>query len=442
MQLLPKQKNAVYYLNDRVTSELIYGGAAGGGKTALGCLREIEQAQKYPGSRGLLGRSKLKTLKETTLNTFFEQARIHGVTDQFKFNAQDNIVHWKNGSDTLLKDLFLYPSDREFDSLGSLEITRAFIDECNQVVHKAWDVVGSRIRYKLNEFDLMPKQLGTCNPSKGWIYSKIYKPNKDGTLPEYMKFIQALPKDNPHLPPSYVQRLLRMEKNSRERLYYGNWEYDDDPAALMTIDAINNIFSNTHVRSGGKYITVDVARFGSDSTVIWVWDGLRAIKMVVLVKKPVTWVAQEVAKLKNEYGIPLSNVIVDEDGIGGGVVDILGCRGFVNNSSPLFGGNFDNLKAQCSYKLAEKVNSGDLYLGCVKEPDDVAEIIEELEQIKQRDMDKDGKKKIVTKDTVKELLGRSPDKVDGIMMRMLAELDELMDDDISVMRPRKEKNRK
>lgn len=421
-ELLLKQKHAVFYLNDKVTSELIYGGAAGGGKTALGCLREIEQAQKYPGSRGLLGRSKLKTLKETTLNTFFEQARIHKVTDQFKFNAQDNVIHWKNGSDTLLKDLFLYPSDREFDSLGSLEITRAFVDECNQVVHKAWDVVGSRIRYKLNEFDLMPKQLGTCNPSKGWIYSKIYKPNRDGMLPDYMKFIQALPKDNPHLPPSYVQRLLRMEKNSRERLYYGNWEYDDDPAALMSIDAINNLWSNSFVIPGERYITCDVARFGKDKSVILVWEGLRLVKIVVLIKKPVTWVAQEIASLRNEYMVPLNNVIVDEDGVGGGVVDILRCTGFVNGSSPLYGQNFENLKAQCSYKLAEMVNQSKMYLGAITDPEITSELIEELEQIKQKDMDKDTKKKIVPKDEVKELLGRSPDYADAVMMRMLPEV--------------------
>ena len=45
-----------------------------------------------------------------------------------------------------------------------------------------------------------------------------------------------------------------------------------------------------------------------------------------------------------------------------------------------------------------------------------------LEQIKQRDMDKDGKKKIVSKDKVKEILGRSPDVSDMVMMRMYFEI--------------------
>lgn len=421
MKLLLKQSHAVYYLKDKVTEEVLYGGAAGGGKSALDCLYLIEQCQKYKGSRWLMGRSKLKTLKETTLNTFFELSSILKISDQFKFNAQENVIHWKNGSDILLKDLFLYPSDPNFDALGSLEITGAVVDECNQVVYKAWQIVKSRIRYKLNEFDLIPKMLGTCNPAKNWTYSHFYKPSKDKTLQPFRQFIQALPTDNPHLHPSYLQSLLRLDKNSKQRLYYGDWEYDDDPSALMSIDDINNVFTNKFVRGGKRYITADIARFGDDSTMIGVWDGLRLVKYIELNKKPTTWVVSEIMSQAQQFEIPLSQIIVDEDGVGGGVMDQLGCKGFVNNSSPLHGENFNNLKSQCYFKLAEVVRANQLFVAS-DDPEFVARLIEEFEQVKQKDMDKDGKKQVVPKDKVKELLGRSPDVSDMIMMRMWFEL--------------------
>jgi len=202
MNLIPKQEHAVYYLKDNVTKELIYGGAAGGGKSALGVLWLIEQCQTYPGTRWLMGRSKLKALKETTLNTFFELTTKLKISNQFNFNAQSGIIYWNNGSEILLKDLYLYPSDPNFDSLGSLEITGAFIDECNQVTYKAWQIVKSRIRYKIKELGISPKLLGTCNPSKNWVYAQFYLKDKNKTIDKDKQFIQALPKDNPHLPQS------------------------------------------------------------------------------------------------------------------------------------------------------------------------------------------------------------------------------------------------
>lgn len=422
IKLLPKQENAVYYLRDKQTNELLYGGAAGGGKSAFGCLWLIEQCQKYPGTRWLMGRSKLKTLKETTLNTFFDISAKLGIVGQYTYNQQMGIITFNNGSEIILKDLFLYPSDPNFDSLGSLEITGAFIDECNQIVYKAWQIVKSRIRYKLNEYGLMPKILGTCNPAKNWVYSQFYHAKKTNTLPPNRKFIQALPTDNPHLPKSYLQALLELDDNSRQRLYYGNWEYDDDPSALIDFRRLQDLFTNTFVKDGERFITADIARFGRDRTVIGAWSGYRLIKIIELGKNSVLEAAEKIRDLAKHYKVPLSNIIVDEDGVGGGVVDILGCEGFVNNSKPLPNPetkepeNYANLKSQMYFALARKINDAEMYIECDSETRDI--ITQELEQVKQHNMDKDGKKQVLPKDEVKELLGRSPDYADMIMMRM------------------------
>lgn len=425
IKLLPKQENAVYYLNDKVTNEVLYGGAAGGGKSAFGCMWLIQNCQKYPKSRWLMGRSKLKTLKETTLNTFFDICDQLGVSEQFHYNQQSGVISHLNGSEIILKDLFLYPSDPNFDSLGSLEITGAFIDECNQVVIKAWQIVKSRIRYKLKEFGLIPKILGSCNPAKNWTYSLFYHPFKKKELPIYRKFIQALPTDNPHLPPSYLESLRQLDENSKQRLYYGNWEYDDDPAALIDFRKLQDIFTNSFVKGGERFITADIARFGRDKTVIGCWDGFRLVRIVEFDKNKVTEAATKIQELAECYSVPISNIVVDDDGVGGGVVDILGCNGFVNNSRPLDNPetkqpeNYMNLKSQMYYALAKLINESGLYIELLGLDSGIRDIIvQELEQVKQHNMDKDGKKQVLPKDEVKELLGRSPDYADMIMMRM------------------------
>lgn len=377
----------------------------------------IECCQAYPGSRWLMGRSKLKTLKETTLKSFFEISSKLGISDQWNFNAQSNVITFKNDSEIILKDLFLYPSDPEFDGLGSLEITGAFIDECNQLSFKAWEVVKSRIRFKLTEFGLTPKILGTCNPAKNWVYKEFYKPFKEKCLKEYRKFIQALPTDNPHLHPSYLQALLRMNKNSRERLYFGNWEYDNDENALIEYDAITDYFNPTHVEAGkDRYITIDVARKGKDKTVMRVWYGLLCVERVELKKQTLDVSVARAKELQKKHRITSNATVADEDGVGGGLVDFLKCKGFLNNGRPFNGENYENLKAQCSIKMSDLIMAREV--GELNTPADVIDVVtEEMEQVKRRDMDKDGKIKIVQKETVKQMLGRSPDEWDSIMMR-------------------------
>ena len=421
MKLISKQENAVYYLKDNETKELIYGGAAGGGKSALGVLWLIEQCQTYPGTRWLMGRSKLKSLKETTLNTFFEQTTALGIASQFNYNAQAGVIYWNNGSEILLKDLYAYPADPNFDSLGSLEITGAFIDECNQITYKAWQIVKSRIRYKIKEFNITPKMLGTCNPAKNWVYANFYLKQKNGTIESDKRFIQALPKDNPHLPASYLESLLTLDENSKQRLYFGNWEYDNDPAKLIDFEKIQNVFSNTFVEGGEMYISADIARFGSDKMVICVWSGFRVVELYTMNKSSITEIAQIIRDFAFKYKIPMANVIADEDGVGGGVVDILGCKGFVNNSKPMLVDNqivqYQNLKSQCYFKLAEVIQANQMYINC-NDGSVIDEITKELEQVKRDKVDSDGKLTIVSKETVKQYIGRSPDYSDALMMRM------------------------
>ena len=422
-KLTKKQGLALKYLNDKETTEILFGGSAGGGKSYLGAVWLIYLCTSYDGIRCLIGRSKLDSLKKTTLNTFFDVCKQFGLEANvdYTFNGSSNIVRFTNGSEIILKDLFLYPSDRNFDSLGSLEITAAFIDEANQITEKAKQIVSSRLRYKLDEYGLTPKLLMTCNPAKNWVYSDFYKPNKENRLPVYRKFIQALVDDNKHISKHYKEQLQKLDEISKQRLLYGNWEYDDSEDKLINYNAILGAFELDSTPTGDKYISADIARYGKDKTCIVYWNGLRAESFTVIDKNSVTEAAEAIRKVQNTYDVPLSNIIVDDDGVGGGVRDILRCKAFVNNSKALKGENYINLKTQCYYALADAVNKSKIFIH-TNNTTYKNFIVQELEQVRRKNFDKDTKLQLISKDEVKTAIGRSPDFSDALAMRMFYEL--------------------
>ena len=397
---------------------MLYGGGAGSGKSILGSWWILKSCIKYPETRWVIGRSKLKTLKETTLKSFFEVLKICKITkDYFNYNQTSGTILFYNGSEILLKDLFAYPSDPDFDELGSLEITGAFIDEASQITSKAKNILKSRIRYKLDEYELIPKLLMTCNPTRNFLFTEYYKPYIDGVMPKGKQFVKALLSDNPYITLHYKDNLLGLDKSTKERLLFGNWMYADDPTKLIEYDKILDLWTNDHVTPGQKYLSCDIARFGGDKTVIMVWGGFRVISIHTMAKNKVTEAADKINDIRRTHSIPMSNIVIDDDGVGGGVVDMLpGSVPFIANKKAVSTGkNYANLKSQCYFILAEKINKGEIYIGV----DDYSEqIIEELEQVKKDREETDDKLRIVKKDHVKDMIGRSPDFSDAIMMRM------------------------
>ncbi len=415
------------------------GGGAGGGKSAW--LSQVigSSALRYPGSRWLLGRSVLKTLKQTTLLTLLEVLSSWGLKadEHYDYNQQDSTITFSNGSVIFLKDLAHYPSDPNYDSLGSSEYTGAAIDEANQVQAKAKEVVASRLRYKLDEFGLVPKLLLSCNPAKNWVYGDFFKPWREGTLPAFRAFVPMLVTDNPYISPHYIESLKRLKDPAlRERLLNGNWEYDDDPNALFETDALHDLFTNPVSGEGEeRYITCDAARLGRDKCVIMVWRGWKVAHITTYDTSLLTQIEAEIERLRTIFNIPRSKVLIDEAGVGGGIIDHLpGVKGFIGGSSPIqepqreqeaqpgYKVNYQNLRAQCFYALADVVRDHKLAIPCAT-PDQQETIVEEMEQIKGRDVEKDSKLKIVDKEEIKQNIGRSPDYADCLSMKAFFDLE-------------------
>ena len=244
INLLPKQSIAWKYLMDNTTNEICFGGSAGGSKSTLGCIWIVTLCLKYPGIRTLIGRTVLATLKQTTFKTLLEVlgSKFMGlISDKhYTFNAQSNVLTFNNGSEIILKDLEDKPSDVNKDNLGGLELTAVYVDEAVQISFETFSILKSRIRFKLNEYNLIPKILLTSNPGQNWLMNRFYLPWEEGTLEDNKIFIPSLPYDNPYLPASYIEMLKELPTLQRERLLNGNWRYSSDINSIFDFDLISS----------------------------------------------------------------------------------------------------------------------------------------------------------------------------------------------------------
>lgn len=418
------QYQAYCFLKDRTTREVFYGGAAGGGKTWLGCEWLLFMAITYPGTAYFIGRERLNDLRIYNQQSMNEVLAYHNInlSDYGQYDAKDSIYKFNNGSTIKYLELAYKPSDPEYETLGSTLFTSGWIEEAAPVHPKAFEVLKSRVnRWKNDQYELLGKILVTCNPTKSWLYN-IHKQFEDGTLEAHQAWIPAYVQDNVYGQSGYEDALLNIkDKATKERLLYGNWEYNDDPAQLIHQEALYYLFKNNHLmhnNTGLKYITVDVARFGNDTSVIILWKGWVVERIIILKKRSVVDVAREVTNLSNEERVPRMRILTDEDGVGGGVKDILNCKGFINNSKALEDENYVNLKSQCYFHLAEKINEGEVHINIVSGTIQ-ARIRAELEQVRRAKLEEDTKKlAVVPKSEMKERLQSSPDIADALMMRM------------------------
>lgn len=446
INLLPKQTQAFDAWESPDITELGYGGAAGGGKSRLGCYLAITIAEMYPGSRAAIGRKELKTLRLTTMATLFEVFNELGYsTNDYKYDAQQSIITFSNGSQIYFLDTAYSPQDPEYTRFGSLEITWAWIDESNETPEKAKSILKTRVGRKntLNGVSVKPFWLETFNPNKGHVHRDYYKPWKEKTMPHYRAFIRALPGDNPHLPTAYITNLERADKVTRERLLKGNFEFDDDPQKIMFYEAITDLSSNVLVgNKPTKTLIADIARFGGDKIVLGAFRGLELYGLWVYTYQGIDETIRKLKEISREEGIGFMNVLVDEGGVGGGVVDgMRGIKGFNGSSSPLpiwdyttsrlKPANYMNFRCQCYYKLSEMVNNRLMRLNIEKFHTNIegynvekaiSDLFEELDVVKSTDNSMDGKLAIIPKSEIKEMLGRSPDFADVLMMRMFFEL--------------------
>lgn len=407
--------------NDKLL-EILFGGAAGGGKSfalwSLMILKSIE----YAGIRIGLARQTLTQIKSNTMSTFYEVCSLFQLKEDihYTYNENKGLITFFNGSEIKFVELRYLPSDPFYDRFGGALFTFGAIEEAAGCDQKGKEVFSSRLGRWLNdEYNIPPHLYMTCNPGTNFVYSDFYVPYTKNELADFRHYIPAKLSDNKYQSKYYADALSkRLGDANASRLLDGKWDFDNDKTRLMDFNSISDIFNipTNYKPTGTKYITMDVA-FTGDDCVLILWQGYDVLKIYIYDGDEPDIFLQQIA---DEHLVKSDNIAFDADGVGKYLKGKFpNAKEIINNGKPYRNENYQNLKAQLNFKLAELINNG--FIKCLDKTYE-QRLTQELYEIKSPPLETvDGKLKIISKKEVKQILGRSPDIADAMAFRMIFE---------------------
>ncbi len=217
----PKQRDFIEAVLSWKYKFLLYGGAAGGGKTFVSIAVLILLSKFYPGSRWAIVRESLPSLKRTTIPSFWKVVPRSFVRS---YNQAEQVVTFKNGSQ-LLFFAENYYQDKLLTRFDGLEVNGFILEESQELNSKTFEKAKLRAgRHILKDNQPAPLIIITCNPSQGWTKDQFYEPFSEGRLPDEYYYLQALMSDNPTLKQEYIDGLDNLDEITFETFVRGNWE--------------------------------------------------------------------------------------------------------------------------------------------------------------------------------------------------------------------------
>jgi hypothetical protein len=222
----PKQHEFIQAVLSGKHKYLLFGGAAGGGKSFVSLATLLLLARIYPGSKSFVIRESLPTLKRTTIPSFFKLCP-KGFMQSY--NQTDQVVKFWNGS-TLTFFPENYYQDKNLTRFDGIEANFFLIEEGQECQRRTFEKCKLRAGRNIipdRTEQPNPVILITCNPSQNWTKELFHDPAVRGELPDDYYYLQSLMSDNPALPESYLEGLENLDEITREIFVNGNWDIVD-----------------------------------------------------------------------------------------------------------------------------------------------------------------------------------------------------------------------
>lgn len=206
-------------------TEVLFGGAAGGGKSYGQLIDALLFALKYPGSKQLLLRRTFPELEHSLIRT----AQAIYPREIFTYNASSHTGRFKNGS---IIDFGHCSSEADLPQYQSSEYDVIRFDELTHFTEYQYTYLISRIR-GANGF---PKQIkSSTNPGgvgHSWVKARFIDPSPPdtpfiGTDGSTRVFLPSKIDDNIFLTrsdPEYKKRLEVLNEDDKKALLYGEWD--------------------------------------------------------------------------------------------------------------------------------------------------------------------------------------------------------------------------
>lgn len=223
IKLLPQQNKFIYANAD----EVLYGGAAGGGKSYAQLIDALLYALKYHGSRQLILR---RTLKDLDRSLIAEHLKMYP-KNSYSYKKSEHTGYFDNGS---VIEFGYCDNETDVYRYQGAQYDVVRFDELTHFTESMYTYLHSRVRGANN----YPKSIKSATNPGGvgheWVKKRFIDAGAANTLHSFENgtrlFIPSLAKDNVFLmekDKAYLKRLNALSPKEKKALLYGDWNLHD-----------------------------------------------------------------------------------------------------------------------------------------------------------------------------------------------------------------------